>query len=233
MASSQHRRSIQQQLLRDDAYIIGAYNADPRDHARTAAITATSAQPDSPPANVITGQTRSVITSGKDASIGSGGGIPASQARLCLIRFPRGLVLLAGCCCYGLLLWWVVGVAGCWFGVMISFVQFREGSWQTVSRTGDSVHVPHAPRGCWSDAAKYVGADSLTLRCDDDVATWWKAKNGTNRWISVGLPASISLALPAGGAAIKQVQLVFDTGMHRTLSYATTRPTSAFSPTPP
>ena len=134
--------------LRDDAYIIGAYNADPRDHARTAAITATSAQPDSPPANVITGQTRSVITSGKDASIGSGGGIPASQARLCLIRFPRGLVLLAGCCCYGLLLWWVVGVAGCWFGVMISFVQFREGSWQTVSRTGDSVHVPHAPRGC-------------------------------------------------------------------------------------
>ena len=32
--------SIQQQLLRDDAFIIGMYNADPRDHARTAAITA-------------------------------------------------------------------------------------------------------------------------------------------------------------------------------------------------
>lgn len=46
-----------------------------------------------------------------------------------------------------------------------------------------------------------------------------QAKNGTNRWISVGLPASLSLALPAA-VSIKQVQLVFDTGMHRRLAYS-------------
>ena len=35
--------SIQQQLIRDDAYVIGIYNADPRDHARNASnITASS-----------------------------------------------------------------------------------------------------------------------------------------------------------------------------------------------
>ena len=34
--------SIQQQLIRDDAFVIGLYNEDPRDHARNATVTATS-----------------------------------------------------------------------------------------------------------------------------------------------------------------------------------------------
>ena len=34
--------SIQQQLLRDDQYIIGLYNEDPRDYARNATVTASS-----------------------------------------------------------------------------------------------------------------------------------------------------------------------------------------------
>ena len=59
-----------------------------------------------------------------------------------------------------------------------------------------------------------------------------QAKNGTNHWISARLPTSIKFALTSGGsasdsnimamataAAIKQVHLVFDTGMHRHLSY--------------
>ena len=72
--------SIQQQLLRDDAFIIGAYNADPRDHARNASVTATSAQPNGAATNVISGQTRAVVTSGVDGvTIGHGGGVPASQ----------------------------------------------------------------------------------------------------------------------------------------------------------
>lgn len=70
--------SIQQQLLRDDAYIIGMYNEDPRDVARTAtSVTATSSMPtngtiDGGPANVLSGQTR--------ASNGPGG-VPASQGK--------------------------------------------------------------------------------------------------------------------------------------------------------
>jgi hypothetical protein len=122
--------SIQQQLLRDDAFIIGSYNADPRDHARNATITASSERTNGTAANIVTGQTRAVVSSTADVSIGHGGGVPASQA-----------------------------------------------------------------------------------------------VNGTNRWISNGLPASISLALQAA-VAVKQVQLVFDTGMHRMLSYAPTLPTN-------
>eukprot|EP01083_Nonionella_stella_P117598 350657_1 len=59
--------SIQQQLIRDDAYIIGVYNEDYRDHARNASkITASSVYVDSSngwngnPWNVISGQTRAV-----------------------------------------------------------------------------------------------------------------------------------------------------------------------------
>jgi hypothetical protein len=115
--------SIQQQLLRDDAYIIGMYNTDPRDHARSATITASSARAAAPAVNVINGQTRSVVTGYVNVTIGSGGGVPPSQG-----------------------------------------------------------------------------------------------KNGTNRWISDGLPASISLGLQAN-VPVKQVHLVFDTGMHRTLSF--------------
>jgi len=123
--------SIQQQLLRDDAFIIGKYNADPRDHALAATVTASSERPNSTACSVISGQSRAVVSSTTDVTIGHGGGVPASQA-----------------------------------------------------------------------------------------------KSGTNRWISEGLPASVSLTL-AAPVAVKQVQLVFDTGMHRTLSWAVTKTTNS------
>lgn len=123
--------SIQQQLLRDDAYIIGMYNSDPRDHARQASVSASSAWPNATAENVISGQSRAVVSSTIDVTIGHGGGVPASQA-----------------------------------------------------------------------------------------------KAGTQRWVSSSLPASITLTL-AEAVAVKQVQLVFDTGMHRTLSFAVTETTNS------
>ncbi len=116
--------SIQQQLLRDDAYVIGVYNEDPRDYALNATVDATSERENGYAANVISGQSRAVVSSTTDVTIGHGGGVAASQA-----------------------------------------------------------------------------------------------KNGTNRWISRGLPASISLSL-ATEVPLKQIHLVFDTGMHRTLAYS-------------
>ena len=44
---------------------------------------------------------------------------------------------------------------------------------------------------------------------------------GTNKWISNGLPATLSLSLEKP-ASIAQVQLTFDTGMHRKLVSAPT-----------
>mmetsp|Transcript_49095 Transcript_49095/g.123058 ORF Transcript_49095/g.123058 Transcript_49095/m.123058 type:complete len:793 (-) Transcript_49095:185-2563(-) len=52
--------SIQQQLLRDDQYIIGMYNQDPRDYARAARITASSEHSNATAKEVISGQTRAV-----------------------------------------------------------------------------------------------------------------------------------------------------------------------------
>lgn len=52
--------NIQQQLLRDDAFLIGRLNADPGDLARQAMVTASSEQRGGEAANVLTGQTRSV-----------------------------------------------------------------------------------------------------------------------------------------------------------------------------
>ena len=51
---------IQQQLLEDDAFLIGRVNEDARDLAKSAAASASSEQPDSPAANVLTGITRCV-----------------------------------------------------------------------------------------------------------------------------------------------------------------------------
>lgn len=51
---------IQQQLLRDDALILGCKNEDPRDLARQATITASSEQSNSPASTVIDGWTRSL-----------------------------------------------------------------------------------------------------------------------------------------------------------------------------
>ena len=51
--------AIQQRLLRDDAYLIGVVNLDPKDRARDAKVSASSAQPRGGAANVISGPTRS------------------------------------------------------------------------------------------------------------------------------------------------------------------------------
>lgn len=51
--------AIQQRLLRDDAYLIGAVNLDPKDLARDAKASASSAQQHAGAANVISGPTRS------------------------------------------------------------------------------------------------------------------------------------------------------------------------------
>ena len=53
-------RAVQQQLLRDDAYIVGVTNEDDVDIARSARVTASSAQTEGPADLVISGQTRSV-----------------------------------------------------------------------------------------------------------------------------------------------------------------------------
>lgn len=52
--------AIQQQLLRDDAFLIGRCNNDPADLARQARITASSQQAEGLAENVVSGQTRSV-----------------------------------------------------------------------------------------------------------------------------------------------------------------------------
>jgi len=52
--------AVQQQLLRDDAYLIGRWAAGVDDLARSATITASSFQPGGEATNVVSGQTRSV-----------------------------------------------------------------------------------------------------------------------------------------------------------------------------
>ena len=73
--------SIQQQLIRDDAFIIGVANEDPRDYARTAAVSATSERKasaakndtiDGSASNVVSGQNRA--TNGKLGVAPSNGG---------------------------------------------------------------------------------------------------------------------------------------------------------------
>jgi hypothetical protein len=53
-------QSIQQRLLRDNAYLPGVANRDPHDLARTARVTASSENPDAPAANVVNGFNRTV-----------------------------------------------------------------------------------------------------------------------------------------------------------------------------
>jgi hypothetical protein len=64
--------AIQQQLLRDDAYLIGVRNEDENDLAHSATVEASSEQADGPAAFVLSGQTRAVH--GPD-------GAPADRAR--------------------------------------------------------------------------------------------------------------------------------------------------------
>lgn len=57
---------IQQQLLRDDALLLGCHNEDPQDLARTAIITASSEQSKGPAASVIDGWTRALSGTSND-----------------------------------------------------------------------------------------------------------------------------------------------------------------------
>lgn len=57
---SEVMKAIQQQLLRDDAYLVGVPNSDPGDWAKLARVSASSAQPAGPAELVVSGQTRSV-----------------------------------------------------------------------------------------------------------------------------------------------------------------------------
>lgn len=59
-ASESAMQAIQQRLMRDDAWLVGRSNADLRDLARTAKISASSEQPGADACNVISGVTRSV-----------------------------------------------------------------------------------------------------------------------------------------------------------------------------
>lgn len=56
--AQEHMRELQQMLLKDDAYIPGIWNKDPKDLARRAKVTATSAREGCPPENVINGISR-------------------------------------------------------------------------------------------------------------------------------------------------------------------------------
>jgi ribulose 1,5-bisphosphate synthetase/thiazole synthase len=60
-ANSSAMKEIQQQLLRDDAYLVGIRNEDKNDIARQAKVTASSEQKDGKASNVISGQTRAVF----------------------------------------------------------------------------------------------------------------------------------------------------------------------------
>jgi hypothetical protein len=59
-AHSETIHEIQQQLLRDDAYLIGHLSRSPRDMAQRATITASSFQLGGEPVSVVSGQTRAV-----------------------------------------------------------------------------------------------------------------------------------------------------------------------------
>lgn len=56
--AQEHMRELQQMLLKDDSYIPGIWNEDPKDLARRAKVTATSAREGCPPENVINGISR-------------------------------------------------------------------------------------------------------------------------------------------------------------------------------
>jgi glycine/D-amino acid oxidase-like deaminating enzyme len=59
-ASAEALTQIRQRLLRDDAVILGEFNADPHDLARSAEVSASSEQPGGRAAEILSGQTRSL-----------------------------------------------------------------------------------------------------------------------------------------------------------------------------
>lgn len=71
-----HLAKLQQQLLKDDCYIPGSRNEDPKDLARQAQVSATSESADGPAVNVVNGISRSVDDKThfwESASLGDGG----------------------------------------------------------------------------------------------------------------------------------------------------------------
>jgi hypothetical protein len=66
-------------------------------------------------------------------------------------------------------------------------------------------------------AANVISGQSRAVAGENGVAPG-QGLAGTNRWISTALPAALTLRL-ASAAPIAQVQLVFDTGMHRKLNF--------------
>jgi len=66
-------------------------------------------------------------------------------------------------------------------------------------------------------ASNVISGQSRAVTGDKGVAPG-QGLNGTNRWISTALPAALTLQL-ATPQAVAQVQLVFDTGMHRKLNF--------------
>lgn len=75
-ADPQMMNAIQQQLLRNDAMLLGCKNEDPRDLAREANITASSEQTDGPASAVINGWTRSLRNPSKNRREGPIGAPP-------------------------------------------------------------------------------------------------------------------------------------------------------------
>jgi hypothetical protein len=61
LASPDDLNAIQQQLLRDDCFLVGRENQAPLDRARTAQVAASSEQPNGPASAVTTGQTRCIF----------------------------------------------------------------------------------------------------------------------------------------------------------------------------
>lgn len=56
--------TIKQQLIKDDAYLIGVTNKDPNDVARSARVSASSEQAQGPAVNIISGETRAMFGPG-------------------------------------------------------------------------------------------------------------------------------------------------------------------------
>eukprot|EP00041_Stephanoeca_diplocostata_P027697 m.768460 g.768460 ORF g.768460 m.768460 type:complete len:598 (-) comp23227_c0_seq83:160-1953(-) len=72
--------SIQQQLLRDDQYIIGLYNEDPRDYARNASVTASSEKASKASNNTVDGSAINIVSGQSRAVVGKLG-VPPSQGK--------------------------------------------------------------------------------------------------------------------------------------------------------
>jgi hypothetical protein len=71
-----HLPELQQELLKQDCYLVGTRNADPADLARTASVTATSERPGFEAAKVINGVARNTDSANnlwRSAGIGSAG----------------------------------------------------------------------------------------------------------------------------------------------------------------